>query len=131
LHSIGAKCDTVLNLGCGYGKNLVMVIAVLLLRNELKLPKGFGLCLVPTNCLSEEKLANAQCKTAYITHTGEVKYSAGIDKPSSDIDFINSGEIVLVICSAEALTTVLGGQVLKSDLVLGCVDESNLFKGRL
>lgn len=127
LHSIASCQDTIIVLPCGYGKMAVFFIGTVILRKIKNKPNGIGLCLQPTNDLSEEKLrSNPVMPTAFLTRSGGVKYSEEPNVTQS-LDTLARGEYGAVLASAEAFAEALEEEAVakwfEENLIFGAIDE--------
>lgn len=130
LYSLAQLKDTIVNIGTGEGKSMIYYLSIVILGKILNIPKPIGLCLQPTNDLSEDKLQNPVTKTAFLTRSGDFRLSTEKTEFSEPRDAVECGDFPAVVCSGEIIACSDGQQFLKkieSHLVVGCLDDGHLF----
>ena len=130
VNALGQCSNVVLISPTGSGKMNVALLAALVLKEVLNVPKGVAIVTQPLSSIMVEKLKNNLCNAAVLSMTGDVTTSIeGNDASLSvSLDDLFDGKIDVIFGHPESFDSKLGQFILRKlqklgRLVLICLDE--------
>ena len=132
VNALGGLRNVVLVSPTGSGKMNVPLLATLVLRKVLQVPKGVCIITQPLSCIMNQKINNDVCKAAVLTMSGDLisngQYEDEGARLSCQLKDLLDGVYPAIFCHPESVDSKLGQLILRElqkrgRLILVCLDE--------
>ena len=131
INAVGQRKNLVLVSPTGSGKMNVPLLATLVLRQSLGIPKGIAIVTQPLSSIMNEKLKNDVCEAAVLSMAGDLTTCQDEDEDASlscNLQDLLDGKFPVLFGHPESFDSKLGQHILRElqkldRLILICIDE--------